>query len=174
MKRHTLRGLSALFAIACVGCASNKFSESFAEEIQRDCTETFACSTSQFAGAGDVDGCVSKTGEILDQAPTATQQLFVDTVERCSMNNQCPYVTCTAADPTIGYAASHQVQIQYDCQQRVACRVASGQGGVATAVMDCVGMTSASLNTDVASQAAFDQKYARCKDFAGCSWNTCQ
>jgi hypothetical protein len=157
-----------------IGCGSSKFSEEFAPEIERDCTETFACSTAQLASAGSVDGCISKSGEILDNATAATQQLFVDTVERCSMNNQCPYVTCTQADPTIGYAATHQVQIQYDCVQRSACRSSTGQVGVETAVSDCVATTSATLNADPQGQAAFDAKYARCKDFMGCSYNSCQ
>jgi hypothetical protein len=174
MKRQTLRGLCCLFAITWIGCGSSKFSEQFAPEIERDCTETFACSTSQFMGAGDVDGCVSKTGEILDESTAATQQLFVDTVERCSMNNQCPYVTCTQADPTVGYAATHQVQITFDCQQRIGCRVASGQTNSANAVADCIGTTSAALNADTGQQAAFDLKYTHCKDFMGCSYNTCQ
>lgn len=174
MKRETLRGLCCLFAMTWIGCGSSKFSEQFAPEIERDCTESTACTTSQLSVGGDVDGCISKTGEVLDKAPVATQQLFVDTVERCSQSTLCPYVTCTQADPTVGFAAMHQVEINWDCTQRTACRVTANQTGATTAVDDCVGTSSAALNNDPQGQAALVTKYMHCQGITGCAWNTCQ
>lgn len=170
MNWYSVRGTIGLWVLlASAACGSGNFSDDFAQEIQKDCTESSNCA--QKSNVGD---CVNKTASTTDKWTTDKQQEYVDTVARCQAKSGCDYVTCTTSNPLAGYAGSHQAQITYECQQRIGCKLASGMMQSQTAVQECIDMLSAQLNGDPASQVNFDARSARCGAAVGCAYNTCQ
>ena len=170
MNWYSVRGTLGLWILlGAVACGSGKFSDDFAQEIQKDCVESWSC-----AQKADVAHCINGTASAADDWTTNRQQTYVDTVVRCETKSGCDYVTCTVSDPLSGYAGSHQAQITYECQQRINCKISSGQMVEPTAVQTCIAQTSSMLNADTAAQANFDGRSARCGAQVGCAYNTCQ
>jgi hypothetical protein len=157
-----------LISLGAAACGSGKFSDDFAEEIQKDCVESQSC-----VSRTNITECITKTGSTTDKWTTAKQQEYVDTVVRCEIKNGCDYVNCTASDPLSGYAGAHQPQIAYECQQRVGCKIASGQASAPNEVQTCIDTTSAMLNANPTAQATFDVRSVRCATAMGCAYNTC-
>lgn len=168
MNGHWLR-ITFLSLLSLGACATGKFSDDFASEIQRDCVETLGCT-----GTGQIESCIASVGQSLDDATVSKQQFFVDAVYRCQGSQRCDWVNCAHSTNASGYAGTHLAQITYDCQQRAMCRLASGQTVSDDAVNQCVQMTGNQLNANPADQAAYDARYARCSAQAGCSWGACQ
>jgi len=169
MNWYSVRGTVGLWLLlGAAACGSGKFSEDFAQEIQKDCLETLSCVSNSSIG-----NCISKTGSTADKWTTDRQQEYVDTVARCEIKNGCDYVTCTTSNPNAGYAGAHQPQITYECQQRVGCKISSGQVAAPNEVQICIETLSAQLNANPASQLTFDGRSARCATAVGCAYNTC-
>ena len=170
MNWYSVRGTVGLWMLlGAAACGSGNFSDQFAQEIQKDCIETLACGSKN-----QTEECVNKTASTLDKWPTAKQQQYIDNVVRCEGMNGCNYVSCTTANPMSGYAATHQPQITWECQQRVGCKVASGMVQTQDAVQVCITQLSNQLNADPNSQVTFDGRSARCAQAVGCAYNTCQ
>lgn len=77
MNGHWLR-ITFLSLLTLGACATGKFSDDFASEIQRDCVETLGCT-----GTGQIESCIASVGASLDEAAVSKQQFFVDAVYRC-------------------------------------------------------------------------------------------
>jgi hypothetical protein len=176
MMRKTMRPYPLLCLWILAGCASSDFETTHLNELQTDCTETLVCVSSGALSSTDpsINTCVHASASALEAAPETTQQSFLSTVERCTGQSQCQYVSCTQNDPNSGYAATRQPGIQYDCQQRIGCKIAGGQVQSATAVADCVAEQSNALNASPDQQMAFDQKFTRCMGMTNCAWTSCQ
>lgn len=150
-------------------CGTGKFSEDFSAEIQRDCIETVGCTQ-----VGQIESCINAVGDSLNGARTSQQQFFVDAVYRCQGSRMCDWVTCTQSTNAMGFAATHNAQITYDCQQRAMCRLSGGQPVTEDSVKQCIQTTGNSLNANPAEQASFEARFARCGQQAGCSYGACQ
>jgi len=170
MNWYSVRGtLSLWILLGAAACGSGTFSEDFAQEIRKDCVESQSCVSK--ANVGD---CITKTASTTDKWSTDRQQRYVDTVVRCETKNGCDYVTCTTSDPNAGYAGAHKAQIVYECQQKIGCRIASGQMQTQTAVDACIDELSAQLNAaPQQSQAAFEARAVRCGAQQGCAYGAC-
>ena len=164
MNGHWLR-ITGIALLALAACGTSKFSSDFASEIQRDCLETVACNPTT-----SLETCITNTTAKLDSTSVSQQQFFVDSVYRCQATSRCDYVTCTQSTASQGWAAAHNAEITYDCQQRVTCKGTT----VSTAVTTCIQETSNLLNADATAQPAFEARWARCGSFAGCSYGACQ
>jgi hypothetical protein len=169
MNWYSVRGTVGLwFLLGAAACGSGTFSEDFAQEIQKDCLETQNCQK-----GNQIAECIHSTATATDKWSTNRQQFYVDTVVRCENKNGCDYVTCTTSDPTSGYAGTHLAQITWECQQRVGCKLASGQMTTPNEVQSCIDALGSSLNENPAAQVAFDGRSARCAAAMGCAYNTC-
>lgn len=168
MNGYRLRTI-CLTVLVLGACGTGRFSEDFSQEIQRDCIETVGCTQ-----IGGVESCIAANGDLLNNARTSQQQFFVDAVYRCQGSSKCDWITCTQSTNATGYAATHIAQITYDCQQRAMCRISGGQTVTEDSVKQCIQQTGNNLNASPTDQAAFDARYARCGQQAGCSFGACQ
>jgi hypothetical protein len=170
MNWYSVRGNVGIWLLlGAAACGGGNFSDDFASEIQKDCTESLGCW--QKPNVGD---CVTKTAGATDRWSTDKQQAYVDTIVRCEGKRGCEYVTCTTSNPLAGYAGTHQAQITYQCQQTVGCKLAGGMSQEQSAVQKCIDELSATLNANPVSQLDFDGRSARCATAVGCAYNTCQ
>lgn len=175
MHGQRLITLAAFAWFGLAGCRTGQFREDFAPEIQKDCVETINCNSHGGGFNNDlVSSCVTRIGDDVGAAPVEVQQEFVDTVGRCQELFGCNYTSCAFQNVSSGYSASHLMQITYDCQQQSMCRIESRQVVAPSAVMDCIANKSSTLDANPAQQTEFDQKWAHCSSYAGCSWGSCQ
>jgi hypothetical protein len=152
--------------VTLLACGDGVFSNNYAQEIQQDCFQTLQCGARELVGA-----CVTKSGQVLDEASEDQQQIFLDTVDRCKLSPDCSqYSACTLADPLTSYSGTHMQEIAWDCQQKQVCTPSAAQ---ATCIME----TSARLNLYPDQQATFSASFARCwapQNLAGCAWVQCR
>jgi hypothetical protein len=162
-KRHQSIWLCLL---TLVGCGDGVFSNTYSQEIQQDCFQTLQCDAKEMVSA-----CVTKSGQVLDNASEEQQQRFLDALERCKGSTTCgQYSACTFADPTTSYSGMHMQEIVWDCQQRQACQPTADQ---ATCVMETINR----LNLYPDQQVVFSMSFTRCaapQNRAGCAWVQCR
>ena len=174
MNDRRLISLAALVFVmfGFAGCKSGQFASDFAPEIEKDCYESVVCAT-KTVDTAKISVCVNKSGTDLSAAPVTVQQEFIDTVSRCQELLGCPYFNCASLSST-GYSVAHAQQIAKDCQETIQCRVSTNQPQGPTAVADCISVQSNKLDSNLASQAEFDAKFARCATTKGCDWIACK
>jgi hypothetical protein len=172
--------LSQLVVMAGFLCACTQqaaFSDSVYNELMKDCTETLRCKSDQlqFAAAEEIEKCIEQTGDMLNGASDNQQSMFMNKVTRCMQLQVCDYTSCTESDPTAGYAGAHQAQINYECMQTIACRIAAGMPQGQQAVAECAAQLGNTLNfATQQQQATFEAKALKCAMATGCAYTTCQ
>ena len=163
-----------LYLLGC-GASTDQYASDHAPEIRYDCTQALACQQSSggTVGGSDLDKCIKASGNMLVNDSDAQRATFEQTVKRCGAMQACGYIACAALDTH--YSQAHQLDIQYECQQSIACRLAKGEVLAQSATADCLQQTSNTL--DMAMQparTAFETHLARCHMLTGCAYVSCQ
>jgi hypothetical protein len=171
----TLRCLVGLCGGLFACSSKDYYTSDHAGEIRYDCTQAVGCAQTSgtTVDSSEVDKCIKASSALLDKSSDAQRAVFEQTVARCGRMQNCAYMACTKLDDS--YSRAHQLDIQFDCQQNVSCRLQNGEMLAASATSDCVLQISQMLDaaTD-AQRTAFETHLNNCRMQTSCGYVSCK